>query len=186
MTCLYNDEHLTVEEGVLQLHVKHKCGTSHAYIVRFLVSDEMELADQLNADLAVLIRMMSDRAHHGVFEVNGRKYFAVEVADLAEPGLRYLAKDMPALVLAPVVKATPVCALKELPPEYQAEAEKIVEARQSEPEADEHLNLATPEEAAALLANGDKKPEEDDLRPEYDLSQLKPVPEDKRRNRHKK
>lgn len=153
MSCLKDNEHLAVKECLLTLHVKHSCGTGHAYLVRFLVPDESKLADQLNADLAMLVHMMQERAHHGILEVNGHKYHATEVTWGLDPAFSMLAQEMPALVMRPKLQATPVAELAETAPAYREEAEHVA-THHEEPPAPDYLNLApqapvdTSEEAA--------------------------------------
>ena len=164
MSCLPDNEHLTVQECLLQLHVKHKCGSSHVYLIRSLVADESKLADQLNEDLAQLVRMMQERAHFGVLEINGRKYHATEAALEDHSALRTLVKDMPALVLRPRLQSTPVSELVATSPEYQAEAQEQAKVEPEQPVPD-FLNLLPPgEEIVPVPAEEEQKPSVDHKR----------------------
>lgn len=109
----------------LQLKVRHACGTCHAYVIRFDVTDEEGVESQLNQDLTHLIELMRERANYGEYVVNDRKYFAIEIPDTNDAVTRMLSDEMPAIVLPGQVERESQSV------ENQQEAEREVSAVQS-------------------------------------------------------
>ena len=161
--CLPDNEFLTVEEGTLQLHVRHKCGTKHAYLIRFPVDSELGFAEQLNKDLAVLIDMMQQRAHHGVYEVNERKYYAIEQTDFDNAAMKALTDKMSVIVLKPRVMAVPVQPKEELKcKEPEPEVEVVVPPVPVSEDVDEKV-----EKVEELVKEEEEKPQVSVKRPYY-------------------
>jgi hypothetical protein len=140
-TTLDNSPALTVTGLSLQLKVRHACGTCHAYVVRFDITDESGVESQLNEDLGHLIELMRERANYGEYEVNNRKYFAIEIPDTNDAVTRMLSDEMPVIVLPSREQESQSVASNEEaerePDKAQTESESQLNPATNTPSADE-------------------------------------------------
>lgn len=122
---------LTVTGLSLQLKVRHACGTCHAYLIRYDVTDEDGVESQLDQDVRHLVELVRERANYGEYEVNGRKYYAIEIPDTNDAVTRMLSEDMPAIVL-PGQQAT------------EQDSQDVPAAQEAEREAPSAQSVQTP------------------------------------------
>jgi hypothetical protein len=97
-------EALDVVEASLQLRIRHKSGTVHAYVISFDVNEEIGLEQQLNEDLSILISLMQEGVHEGELHINSRKYLASETDNVLDPPLCNLFDKFPVMVMPPKLK----------------------------------------------------------------------------------
>lgn len=135
-TTLDDSPALTVTGLSLQLKVRHACGTCHAYIIRFDIASESGVESQLNDDLSHLIELMRNRANYGEYEVNGRKYFAIEVPDTNDAITRMLSDEMPAIVL----------------PTQEQESQSVASSEEAEREPNKAQSESEPQSSPAAPA----------------------------------
>lgn len=139
-------EGLKVVKGSLQLRVRRKCGTGHAFAVLFDVPDEAKVEDQISEDLKILTRMLQENVQNGELVINGRTYIATEVTELCDKQVTCVLGKLPVVVLPP--KLTTVIKPVVLPPvpkpvekKVEPVVEKTVE-KKPEPALDPSLKEA--------------------------------------------
>lgn len=76
--------HLDVISATLQLKIKHKCGTSHAYISLY-TKDELET--ELHKDIDTIMELVKSNAHMGRFTKGDKCFYVMEVNDAHDPSL---------------------------------------------------------------------------------------------------